>query len=383
MNYFRHVPIRYRSVLITAGVMATLFLVQAYMHHYVYQDLKEMGEFRWLREAPVPFLNFFFWALLCPLVYSILQRWPFSERPLYRTLSIHIGLGLLIAALHEVVTSTIYYGILQALGDFDFRDPKYREWAYHALIPAVFSRTMEYWVLMGVLSALEGARLRREEQEQLLRLRNELQVTQLNALKKQLQPHFLFNTLNTVSALVDEDVKAARRVLSRLGALLRITLDKEQRDVVPLSRELEHTGYYLDIEGVRFRDRLRVHYEVPEELRHALVPNMVLQPLVENAIKHGPGFTSDPVDIHIRAKQRNGSLVLHVEDNGRGCADTIQVSTKSGIGLSNTRERLRVLYGEQAILNTHSPEGRGFHVEIALPLTFEHNGHETHPDHHR
>ena len=122
MSYFTRTPIRYRTILITAGVLATLFLFQAYMHHYVFQDVKEMGVFNWWREAPVPYLNFLFWALLCPLVYSILRRWPFDARPVFRTIALHIGFSLLIATVHEVVTSTLYYTLLQSVGDFDIAD---------------------------------------------------------------------------------------------------------------------------------------------------------------------------------------------------------------------------------------------------------------------
>jgi two-component system, LytTR family, sensor kinase len=368
MSYFSRVPVRYRTVVITALVLATLFLFQAYMHYYVYKDLKEMGEFRWEREAPVPYLNFIFWALLCPLVYSILQRWPFSTRPLGKVLLIHMGLGFAIAAFHEVVTSSIYYGILQSMDEFDIMDPKYRSWAYHALAPAIFTRTMEYWLLMGVLGAMDNARMRREEHEQLLKLRNELQVTQLNALKKQLQPHFLFNTLNTVSALMDEHPGDARKVLSRLGQLLRMTLDKTQRDKVSLEHELDHIRNYLDIESIRFRDRLTVDYDVPVNLMSAQVPSMVLQPLVENSIKHGPDATNDRVAISVRAERHDGQLRLIVQDNGKGCRDVHKAMTEGGIGLRNVSERLRLLYGGASTMTVDSPGGQGFTVRIDLPL---------------
>lgn len=368
MNYFQHTPIRYRTILITAGVLATLFLFQAYMHHYVYADLKNMSEFNWWREAPVPYLNFLFWALLCPLVYSILRKWPFQDRPILRTVMIHLGFGLLIAGLHEVVTSAIYYGILQQIGDFDFTDPANRSWAYSALLPAIFSRVMEYAVLMGVMVALENARLQREEHEQLLQLKSELQVSQLNALKKQLQPHFLFNTLNTVSALMDENIGAARTVLSRLGQLLRVTLDKTQRDKVTLEREIDYISNYLGIETMRFRDRLKVEFDIPAELRDVPVPSMVLQPLVENAIKHGPDLTNDSVEILVKASKDGGRLLLEVVDNGKGCSNVLQAMETGGIGLRNVRDRVLLLYGDNASFTINSPAGRGFHVCIALPL---------------
>ena len=368
MSYFTRTPIRYRTILITAGVLATLFLFQAYMHHYVFQDVKEMGVFNWCREAPVPYLNFLFWALLCPLVYSILRRWPFDTRPLFRTIAVHIGFSLLIATVHEVVTSTLYYTLLQSVGDFDIADPKYRDWAYHALVPALFTRTLEYGVLMGVLIGLENARLHRLAHEQLLQLQSELQVTQLNALKKQLQPHFLFNTLNTVSALMDENINDARRVLSQLGQLLRITLEKTQRDKVPLEREVDHVAHYLGIESVRFRDRLDVHYAIPAALNELQVPSMVLQPLVENVIKHGLDASQHAVAITIGAERSNDRLNLTVTDNGIGCRDVFHARENGGIGLRNVRERLRLLYGTNATFTVSSPPTGGFHVELSLPI---------------
>lgn len=368
MNYFKRTPIRYRTILITAGVLATLFLFQAYMHHYVYADLKNMGEFSWWREAPVPYLNFLFWALLCPLVYSILRRWPFQSKPILRTILVHIGLSLVIATLHEIVTSAIYYSILQRIGDFDLSDPVNRSWAYSALAPAILSRVMEYWVLMGVVIALENARLQRVEHEQLLHLKNELQISQLNALKKQLQPHFLFNTLNTVSALMDDNIRDARTVLSRLGQLLRVTLDKTQRDKVSLEREIDYIANYLGIETMRFRDRLNVEFEIPAELREVQVPSMVLQPLVENSIKHGPDLTNDSVHIVVKASKDGDRLWLEVVDNGKGCSDVLHAMANGGIGLRNVRDRVQLLYGERSSFTISSPEARGFHVRIGLPL---------------
>jgi hypothetical protein len=367
MNYFQRSPIPYRVVLGTAVVMATLFLLQAYMHHYVYAELKDMGEFNWWREAPVPYLNFLFWALLCPLVYILYQRWPLNVRPVWRHVGAHFALGLVIGSVHEVVTSSAYYYILYRIGDFQFNE-EYLRFAVNALLPAILQRFMEYWILLAVLIAVEFAKQSREKQTQLLKLRNELQISQLNALKKQLQPHFLFNTLNTVSALMDTDVNGARKVLSRLGQLLRASLDKDQRDLVPLSREMELIGNYLGIEMVRFQDRLHVDYDIPPALLSAEVPSMVLQPLVENAIKHGPDATSERVDILVRAHQRDGTLILMVSDNGKGCSDVNKAMERGGIGLRNVRDRLQLLYGDEATFSISSPGARGFNVQLCIPL---------------
>jgi two-component system LytT family sensor kinase len=367
MDYFRHTPVRYRTILITAGILATLFLFQAYMHYHVYKDLKGMTGFNWWREAPVPYLNLFFWALLCPAVYRIMRLWPFSGRPILRTIGIHVGMAVVMATVHEVSTSTIYYLFLQSIGEFDIRDPFYQAWAMRSLAPGIFGRFMEYGVLMGVLVAAENARLRRREHDQLLALRHELQSTQLNALKKQLQPHFLFNTLNTVSALMDENVPAARTVLSRLGQLLRVTLDSSRQDLVTLERELDHLDNYLGIESERFSDRLRVNYDVPASLLQLPVPSMVLQPLVENAIKHGPDPIDGRVEITIRAQVCDQRLVLEVLDNGKGCKDVKGAMMNGGIGLRNVRDRVQLLYGEQGGFRIASPQARGFQVVVSFP----------------
>lgn len=368
MSYFHRTPIHYRFILLTAGVLATLFLFQAYMHYFAYRELKGLEQFNWWREAPVPYLNFFFWALLCPLAYRILQRWPLGRRPWVRTLSIHLLLGLLVASVHEVCTSAIYYTILQSIGEIDLRDSYYWEWVQQSLAPGIFGRFMEYGVLMGVLSALENARLRRTEQEQLIRLAGELQAAQLNALKKQLQPHFLFNTLNTVSALMDENISAARKVLSRLGQLLRVTLDKSGQDHVSLERELDHIGNYLGIEAERFRDRLKVSYDIPAEFMHVPVPSLILQPLVENAIKHGPDALHEQVEIRIRAERRENMLMLHVLDSGKGTKNVHTVLEQGGIGLRNVRDRLLLLHPDKATFRILPTAGRGFHVELGIPI---------------
>lgn len=366
MNYFERSPIPYRLVLVTAGVMATLFLLQAYMHHYVYAELKNLDPFNWWREAPVPYLNFLFWALLCPLVFMIHQRWPLNVRPVLKNIGILVLFGILIASVHEVATSSIYYFILYRIGDFEWAT--YGPLAVSSLPPAILQRFMEFWTLLAVIIAVDYARQTREKQTQLLKVQNELQISQLNALKKQLQPHFLFNTLNTVSALMDTDVNGARKVLSRLGQLLRASLDKDQRDIVPLSREMELVSSYLGIESVRFQDRLHVSYMIPEALNNAQVPSMVLQPLVENAIKHGTNANSDRVEVLVRAEQRDQTLVLFVQDNGQGCKDVSMAMEHGGIGLRNVRDRLQLLYGTDASFSISSPNGQGFYVELSLPL---------------
>ncbi|MBX2971592.1 MAG: histidine kinase, partial [Flavobacteriales bacterium] len=191
---------------------------------------------------------------------------------------------------------------------------------------------------------------------------------QLHMLHYQINPHFLFNTLNSVSSLVGKDPESARSMLGRLGHLLRVSLDGERQQKVGLAQEVEHVGSYLGIEAVRFRDRLSVTYDVPEELGGAMVPSMILQPLAENAIKHGLDAMGERVRISVTAVRADDALVLTVMDDGPGCADVQGALDRGGIGLRNVRERLRTLYGDRAIMHVTSPPTGGFRVDLTIPL---------------
>jgi hypothetical protein len=367
MPFLFHTPIRLRVIWGIALLMATLFLAQAYMHHYVYADLKGMSPFKWWVEAPVPYLNFLFWALLSPVAFSVLHRWPFSVRPTWKPLLAHVCFGLLIATVHEVTTSAIYYTILTSTGDLKW-EPNIRLYVVHALAPGILQRFMEYWILLVIFIAVDNARQMREKQTQLLKMKHQLDMTQLEALRKQLHPHFLFNTLNTVSAILEEDADGARRVLSQLGQVLRVNLDRDRRDKVPLADEIDHIENYLGIESERFKDRLKVTYQVPGDCLDALVPNMVLQPLVENAIKHGMGGSARTMNITVSAERENGCLHLFVDDDGRGSPDPTAAMAKGGIGLRNVRDRLNLIYGDASSFALSSPAGNGFQVRLSIPF---------------
>ncbi|HEY0975935.1 MAG TPA: histidine kinase [Flavobacteriales bacterium] len=377
--YFNRSPIPMPTVFLAAGLLSVLFVFTSFIGR------THMGTdptlFDWWMQAPIPFLNFFTWTLLLPAVSGWSQRWPLKGRPMWRPILVHIGLGLVLCAVHEVFNSTLYLLILHNSGRIVWQ-PEMLSGALLSLPGGIAQRFMEYWVLLVLLLYMETHRQVREERTRVLQLQNELQTTQLLALKKQLQPHFLFNTLNTVSALMDVDIKSARTVLSRLGQLLRITLDEERRETVRLIHEVDHVGNYLDIEAIRFKDRLQVRYDIPAECQNALVPSMVLQPLVENSIKHGLDATSEEVCITIEALRHNGDLMLKVSDNGKGCPDMHAALTRGGIGLRNVRERLSLLHGPKGGFQALSEPGKGFHVVISFPFeTKERPRHEEHPHH--
>jgi signal transduction histidine kinase len=195
-----------------------------------------------------------------------------------------------------------------------------------------------------------------------------LERAQLQTLKLQLQPHFLFNTLNTITALIGVDPRVAERMVSGLSELLRLSLRNAGEQEVPLSRELELLEHYVDIQQIRFRDRLTVSLEVAPDTLQALVPNFILQPLVENAIRHGIGPRAAPGHVDVRAYRENGSLHLRVADDGVGERVRPFESTREGIGLGNTKARLEHLYGSAHAFSARGGSTGGFVVDIVIPF---------------
>lgn len=363
-SYMGSSPIPMRTIFLAAGLLSILFVFTSFIGR------TELGthisRFDWWIQAPIPFLNFFTWALVLPLVNRWAKRWPLNARPLWRPILFHFGLGLVLCSFHEVFTNALYIIVLQESGRMVWR-PEMLNGLLLSLPGGIVQRFMEYWLLLVLLMYTESRRQVRAERTRVLQLQNELQTTQLLSLKKQLQPHFLFNTLNTVSALMDVDNKSARTVLSRLGQLLRTTLDEEQHETVPLIHEVDYVGNYLDIETIRFKDRLQVRYDIPSECQNAMVPGMMLQPLVENSIKHGLDATSDEVCITITARRDHDSIQLDVSDNGKGCPDVSKVFSNGGIGLRNVKERITLLHGQKGKFQVRSEDGHGFQISIIIP----------------
>ena len=226
-----------------------------------------------------------------------------------------------------------------------------------------------YWSLVGVCQAITNFRSSQERERRAAELEARLTSAKLQALRMQINPHFLFNTLNSIAALVYVNPRAADEMLGDLSELLRRSLDSMEEQEVPLAQELEFIGAYISIEQKRFGERLRVEQSVPDELRKALVPALILQPLVENAIRHGIEPRRGPGLISIEAKQEDNHLHLIVRDNGRGLPGAdLNGSARHGVGLANTRARLQGLYGQDQSFSFGRAEPQGCRVEIHLPF---------------
>ena len=241
------------------------------------------------------------------------------------------------------------------------------------LSPHFYQTTWFTLAVLAVAISLAGGafqlyRRDRERELRASRLESQLSQAKLRVLEMQLRPHFLFNTLNSIMVLITRDPRAAERTLARLSDLLRHTLERSGVQEVPLREEMETLDRYLSIEKVRFGDRLEVRTAVPENLSSVLVPTMVLQPIAENALRHGLAGVRKPAIIEIAARQEGEALLLAVRDNGTGLPGNGEEPVKEGIGLGNTRARLRQLYGEGASLDVAGLPAGGVAVEIRIPL---------------
>jgi two-component system, LytTR family, sensor kinase len=233
------------------------------------------------------------------------------------------------------------------------------------LVDNLHLAVLTYWVVLVVMRGLESTRHLREERLRRAELEAQLATSQLQALRTQIQPHFLFNTLNAISALVLAEPMQARKMIARLSSLLRLTLEEHHLQLLPLSRELEFVRHYLEIQRARFRDRLDTHFDVADEALRAEVPCMILQPLVENALQHGLLAKVSRGSVRILARREGEHLRLSVEDDGLGLPSGGYVE---GIGLGNTRARLEKLFGAEASLRMQALEGGGTRVDLRVPF---------------
>jgi signal transduction histidine kinase len=303
------------------------------------------------------------WAVLVPGMLWMARRYPFGRHTWKRAAAKHAGGVVVFTLAHAALVVTCRVLIMKA---FAGRDLSW--WTYfQELFFLNFDwEMMTYWAVVGMSHALDFHRQSQERELTAAQLRTRLAEANLQALQRQLHPHFLFNTLNTISALMHRDTQAADAMLERLGDLLRLTLDRVGTQHVSLKDELDFLRKYLEIEKTRFGERLQVHIEVELDTLDALVPNLVLQPLVENALRHGIGPKIGGGRVDIIARRDGQELRLEVRDNGVGLTSD---AFHKGVGLTNTRSRLEHLYGDRYRFECHTPRGGGLLVTVMIPYT--------------
>jgi sensor histidine kinase YesM len=328
--------------------------------------LKEGYRFSYMRLI-LHVANYTTWGLLFPLVYRVV-KWASQEaqagmaRMAFRIL----GAGLFLSLVHEAISNVLFFVPSHLLGLEKISEETFTH-ILGALPAAIITRMVEFGIVYTMFTALDYQRKFRNKQIELAQMESQLSGAQLNALRLQLQPHFLFNTLNAISSLMDFDKKKAQKIVSQLGSLLRFVLDQNKKQHVPLRDELDFVRNYLNIEQVRFLDRLTTTYDIAPDTLDAQVPSLLLQPLVENAIKHGFASQTGQGHIQVKSLRENGHILLTVTDDGNGSTIDVNNLPGSGIGLKNVQERLELIYKGDASMQIHTAEGEGFEVKIKLP----------------
>ncbi len=301
------------------------------------------------------------WALQAPLILKLREKLPLSRGGWFGGVGFHLGMSF-------VVMATYYLGrIFSYLLFFDKLSEGFWEHALGGFYGRNVIDMAFYWGVLAFGYGLELHQRYKNEELKAAQLEARLVETELKALREQLHPHFFFNTLNTVSVLVREGHNAAAvTLIARLSALLRLSLDRTRLHEVTLREEMEFLACYIDIQQARFSDRLTVGIAIEPAALEARIPNLLLQPLVENAILHGVAPKSGPGRVDVIGRVEAGRLHLEVRDDGPGLRDNGS-PTKEGVGLSNTRERLAKIYGEHGEFSLRSTPGRGLSVLISLP----------------
>jgi two-component system LytT family sensor kinase len=326
-------------------------------------------EFGFVSALRLNLVQFYLWAILSPLVFRFSRRFPIELRPLnVRNLLLYFPALISFAGIHQVIHLAVLWSII----------PRWRQ-KYPALIDcyrAYFAfgfyidLIIALLIVIAVHALLYYQNFRASELAQ-SSLKTQLAQAQLRALKMQLHPHFLFNTLHSISSLVLEDPPKANSMIARLGDFLRLTVDNSEQQLVTLKEETEFLRCYLDIEQVRFGDRLTVAFELEPQTLSAQVPHLILQPVVENAIQHAIAPRAAQGHINIEAKRLNSLLRVAISDSGPGIGANANSLGKKCVGLRNVRNRLQQIYGSDFHLELMNASHGGLTVVIEIPFQRE------------
>jgi two-component system, LytTR family, sensor kinase len=313
--------------------------------------------------AAMQFSRYMLWAPLTPLIVAAVRRFPFQRPGLARSIAIHACIALFCIAFVEALSTQFQWQLMSAAMNRTRPMPG-RIVLFQAVGSWLVIGLVTYSAVVAIASALAYQRRLRDEAVRMAQLQRDLSDAQVQAIKMLVQPHFLFNTLHAVNVLIAKEPAAATRMVTRLGDLLRHTLSRAAVTEVPLGTELEVLRLYLEIEQTRFRDRLTVRIDAAAETLDALVPDLILQPLAENAIRHGIQSDTGAGSIDVTASRDGASLVIEVRDSGRGPGDEVT----ERIGLTTVRGRLARLYADAHEFSLVAGPAGGSVARIRIPF---------------
>ncbi len=356
--------VRFTVIAAAAVFMGFLLTVELYFHMRAEMLFAGEGERDWdLVAMAVPqFGRAAMWAMLAPLILRLREKMPLERGRWVGGILFHLVGSVVVMAtfyLGRIWSHTLFF---PEEGESGFWEIALNGFHGRNMVDMAF-----YWGVVAFGYSFEIYRKYKNEELKAVQLEARLIETELKALRQQMHPHFLFNTMNTIAVLVREGRNAdAVSLLARLSALLRMSLDNTGVPEVTLQQELDFLAHYIEIQKTRFSDRLNVRMEIDPQALSARIPNLLLQPIVENAILHGVAPKSEPGHVDVRARVEGDRLHLEVCDDGPGIVNGAG-RKKEGVGLANTRERLEKIYGSRMQLTLNSEPGCGVLVQIVLP----------------
>ena len=352
------------------SLVATVSVTELYRGQDSGPSFKELAMMEFSQLLP--------FAPLTPFVFFLAGRYPIRRQIWLRISMLYAAGGVVFTAGHVAMRGLTPYGVW---------DPKMHAWRsafwdYNAHSVNVQWHLLQRMFLVNAFDDITGTYLPiiliayvvsyystlKDRDRAAAQLETQLAQANLRALKSQLQPHFLFNTMHSISALMFTDVAAADKMMSRLSDLLRMSLEDGSEQITTLNRELEFVNGYLEIEKVRFGDRMEVHLDISPGTLDAQVPHLLLQPLVENAVQHGLAKLSSRGELSISSRQNGHHLCLTIQDNGAGFDGGNPFIPKPGLGIAASQERLRTLYGQDQSLDFRIPPNGGTEVTIRIPF---------------
>jgi len=361
-------PTNFAGRLMSRRIVRTLLAAVGWTAVGVIFALPSLGTNRWSEELRIYLAQFWAWGLLTPVIMTVDRRLPFSGKELGRRVAMHLGLS--------VVFTEIYFYLFTAMraafGVAPWSSLRIANMTSVSVLGWQIWCWLVYWIIAGALQAYGYYERYMSSELQLERLEHSFAEARLNSLRMQLDPHFLFNALNTISSHVERDPKLTRRMIEHLGDLLRLSLESKDKQEVPLSEELAFLEHYLAIQKIRFGNQLKINMQIAPEVRFASVPSLFIQPLVENAIRHGISRRAAGGTVTVQAAPVSGRLEIRVLDDGVGLPAAWSMENASGLGLSITQERIAGLHpnGDSRFVVRNREEG-GTEVEISLPLKLD------------
>lgn len=318
----------------------------------------------WTMGRKQAFAQWWAWGIMTPLLAYADRNLPFSDRQFGRKALAHIPASVVLTSVYIYV----FVALRVLIGDMNLGELSPDLMWAHQRGWLLWSMLI-YWAIVGGQQAYRYYKSFVSSELQLQKMEKSYAQARLNALRMQLDPHFLFNALNTISSHVERDPRLTRRMIEHLGDLLRMSLESKDKQEVALAEELLFLDHYLEIQKIRFGDQLRIEIDIAPEVRYAQVPSLFLQPLVENAIRHGISRRASGGTVTVTAKPVGTRLEISVSDDGVGLPLVWSLEKNSGLGLSVTRERLLGLYPDgQSQMRVTRRVGGGTSVEIQLPL---------------